>query len=260
MGGVNIIRYKLVDRYLGVIFGMDISSMTPGECRVAKSARRLQREQSYGFVHALFGVCLSDDRTAISVTPGAEEVIRELLAHSKLNFKDGFDNNLLKCIEDIVKKAREQMGLPPSAKVSESLIFACNSKPILSNETKKCIRLFDKTVAPAEGLSLPTHCFPDGIVYGFVEDRRVVSVAYAHRSGIMEDQVVDIGVETAEGYRRKGYAKTVVSAVTAHMVQAGGQALYACSPRNFASIATARSVGYELYGRRIHVPAPALDV
>lgn len=60
-------RFPLVDRYVGQRLGVDLGSVAPGSVRVVESARRLQREQSYGFVHALWWVHLVDDRAVASV-------------------------------------------------------------------------------------------------------------------------------------------------------------------------------------------------
>ena len=85
-------------------------------------------------------------------------------------------------------------------------------------------RLTDESIPPAEGLKLPTHCFPDGIVYGVIADGVVASVAFAHRIAVMEDRVAHLGVGTSRAYRRRGYAKTAVSAVVEHVAREGGEA------------------------------------
>jgi predicted GNAT family acetyltransferase len=105
-------------------------------------------------------------------------------------------------------------------------------------------------------LALPAHCFPDGIVYGVIADGRVASVAYAHRTGVLEGLVADLGVVTAPAYRQRGYAKTAVAAVVAHVAAAGGEAVYACRPDNAASVATARSVGFVPLGASLVLGAP----
>ena len=71
----------------------------------------------------------------------------------------------------------------------------------------------------------------------------------------MEDRIADLGVGTAPGYRRRGYAKTAVAAVVDHITRAGGEALYKCAPANLASAATARSVGFLPYGRGLVLSA-----
>ena len=122
-----------------------------------------------------------------------------------------------------------------------------------------CRRLADESVPAAEGLRLPTHCFPDGVVYGVVRDNKVVSVAYAHRAGVMEDMVADIGVETAPGHRRRGWARAAVSALVGHFTERGGEARYGCSPDNKASVATAESVGFVPYGKSLILSAPRVS-
>jgi RimJ/RimL family protein N-acetyltransferase len=71
----------------------------------------------------------------------------------------------------------------------------------------------------------------------------------------MHTLVADIGVETAAAYRRRGYAKAAVGAVTAHTTAQGGVGFYICDTRNDASIATALSVGYRKYSRALALMA-----
>ena len=75
----------------------------------------------------------------------------------------------------------------------------------------------------------------------------------------MEDAVADMGVTTASAYRRRGYAKTTVSAVVEHITHNGGEARYGCRPNNAASIATALSVGFVPFGQSLVLSAPAPD-
>ncbi|MEW6749784.1 MAG: GNAT family N-acetyltransferase [Candidatus Latescibacterota bacterium] len=140
-----------------------------------------------------------------------------------------------------------------------SCLFACSAGLLRRLPDPPCSRLRDARWPPAAGLTLPQHCFPDGIVYGVVRDGRVVSVAYAHRSGHMEGMVADLGVETAPAYRRQGFARQVVGAVVAHVARRGGEALYSCHPDNLASLATARSVGFVPYANALYLSAAAPD-
>ena len=92
-----------------------------------------------------------------------------------------------------------------------------------------------------------------------VRDAQVVSVAFAHRAGILEDRVADVGVETALAYRRQGGAQAAVSALVAHFTAHGGEARYGCSPSNEASVGTARSVGFIPYGKSLILSAPRVQ-
>lgn len=68
--------FPLVDRYMGIRMAIDLSALVPGRVTVIESDRRLRREQSYGFVHSLWWIWLSDGRSALSVVPGAGKAVR----------------------------------------------------------------------------------------------------------------------------------------------------------------------------------------
>jgi hypothetical protein len=60
--------------------------------------------------------------------------------------------------------------------------YACDVRSLRHAPLANCIRLFDERIPAADGISLPTDCFPDGVVYGVVVDQQVVAVAYAHQT------------------------------------------------------------------------------
>jgi hypothetical protein len=248
--------FPLIDQYFGTLLDMDVSRLKPGVISITETSRRQRCEQSFSFVHALFGIVYLDGSAAISVTPGARLAVLEMMERTSLISHDPFPQEALDRLATCISQARVQAGLPPAKRAYEAQVFACNDTLLRRYQQGDCRQLCDEMIRPAEGLTLPTHCFPDGIVYGIVEDHQVVSVAYAHRSGILEDWVADLGVETAAPYRQRGFAKTVVSSVTAHVMAKGGEGVYTCSVHNQASIATAISVGYAPYGRIFVVSAP----
>lgn len=257
-GRVTGIGFPLVDRYMGLRMGVDLSALKPGRVMVVESARRLRREQSYGFIHALWWVWLSDGHSAASVPPGAGEGVAKILDAAQ-RAEDVLDASIAERLKIPVNDALRKAGLKGADRVLTDLLFACNAALLRRHAHGDCRRLVDESVPPAEGLRLPTHCFPDGIVYGVIVDGRVASYAFAHRPGVMEDQVADIGVETAPEYRRRGFAKTAVSAVVEHITRTGGEARYGCRPDNLASIATARSVGFVPYGTSLVLAAPVSE-
>ena len=254
-----ISTFPLVDQYMAIRMDLDFAALKPGCVTVVESPRRLRREQSYGFVHALWWVWLEDGRSAVSVPPGAGKAVGKISE----DIREGerlFDPDIAEQLKSPVNDALRKADLKETDRMLRSLSFACNASLLRRHHHGDCRRLVDESVPPAEGLRLPTYCFPDGIVYGVVADGMVVSVAFAHRSGVMEDRIADPGVDTASAYRRRGYAKTVVSAVVEHITRAGGEARYGCSPENYASRATARSVGFVPYGTSLVLSAPAADL
>ncbi len=247
MGRQDSFPFPLVDEYLGTLLGVDLSALTTRHTAVVESANRLRRHLSYGFIHALWWVWLEDGRSAVSVPPGAGAAVGEMVQDVRRS-QDRFDPSFIRGLKRPLNQALSCAGLEPVDRVLSDFMFAGNASLLRRHAHGDCRRLTGTTVPPAEGLGLPTHCFPDGIVYGVVIDGRVVSYAHAHRAGVMEDRIADLGVEPAPGYRRRGYAKTAIAAVADHITRAGGEALYKCAPANLASTATARSVGFVPYG------------
>lgn len=247
-----------VDRYIGIRLGLDLSEVTSGKLQVVESHRRLTAEQSYGFIHGLWWIWLADDRRVVSVPPGASEAVQATLKDLCCE-QSIFDDGLAEVLKGSVDTALVRAGLPATDRMFRDFVFACDRERIRSHPLRYCRRLVDESIPTADGLRLPSHCFPDGVVYGVVCEGRVVSVAFAHRTGVLEDVVADVGVETAPGYRRRGYAQTVVSALVRHFTEGGGESRYSCSPNNEASIATAQSVGFVPYGKSLILSSPRLD-
>lgn len=238
--------FALVDRYTGIRLGLDLGDVEPGKTRVVESERRLACEPSYGHVHALWYMCMFDGRHVVSVPPGSggeiEMLLRRMTATATMA-----DERLAASLRKPVDRALSAAGLHPVDRLLRETVFACNADHLRPHPVSTCRRLTDDSVPASEGIDLPKHCFPDGIVYGVVVGNEIASCALAHRAGIMEDVVCDVGVETASAHRRRGYAKATVSALVNTFTDRGGEARYACSPDNEASIATARSIGFAPY-------------
>jgi GNAT superfamily N-acetyltransferase len=247
--------FPLVEKYYGVRLGVDLASLQPGRVAVVESPCRLRKEQSYGYIRALWWLWLEDGRSVLSVPPGVGDAARRI-AVSVQTAEELFGEDPAKRLKEPVNAALRQAGLAEADRVLHDLIFACNAGLLRPHRQGDCRRLTNESVPPAEGMSLPTQCFPDGIAYGVIADGKVASIAFAHRTGVMEGVVADLGVGTAAPYRRRGYAKTAVSAVVEHVTSVGGEALYGCDPSNAASIATARSVGFVPYGASLILSAP----
>ena len=85
----------------------------------------------------------------------------------------------------------------------------------------------------------------NGFGYCLIEDERMAACAFS--SGISNDYV-DIGVETAEECRGKGYGRIVVSAMVNETLRRGKTPVWGCDTRNEASMRLACSVGFEIVG------------
>lgn len=154
-------------------------------------------------------------------------------------------------IAEVIKNINTVLKKDGRALIEEKLykkVFACNRlclKEIEFNDNSGTLKRIQNTrLEYAKDIWPPNHCLPDGVIYGIIKNEKVISVAYAHQTGIMENLVADIAVVTSKDYRRKGYGKAVLQAVTKHFVNKEGEAWYGCSPQNIASQATAQTAGY----------------
>jgi hypothetical protein len=96
------------------------------------------------------------------------------------------------------------------------------------------------------------------LCFATVEGDKIVSAACTNYSCILANsesdyREIEIGVETAEGYRGKGYAKSNVTALASMLSDHGYSILYECESGNTASIALANSLHGELYARNFCV-------
>jgi hypothetical protein len=258
-----MLSFPLVDQLTGIALGADLAPLESGTTHVVACTHRLTRERSYSFLHALWWVWLADGRSAVSVPPGVQDGILGAVA-SVTTADEMLSPSTARRLRTIVDDGLRAHGLGATDRVIRSLWFACNRDLLRTHRHGKLVRIVDDCTPAAPGIRMPKHCFPGaegpsdpgGIVYGVEAEGRIASVAYAHRSGILEDKVADLAVETAEPYRRRGYAQTAVSAVVGVLAAAGGEARYACAPDNLASQSTARSVGFVPYATVLVLAAP----
>ena len=85
----------------------------------------------------------------------------------------------------------------------------------------------------------------NGFGYCLIQDGQMLACAFA--SGISKEYV-DIGVETAEECRGKGYGKIVSAAMVKETLRRGKIPVWDCDTRNEASMKLACSVGFEIAG------------
>jgi predicted GNAT family acetyltransferase len=89
-----------------------------------------------------------------------------------------------------------------------------------------------------------------GVVAGAVVDGRVVAIAQgAHRS----DHHADIGVDTLEPWRLRGYSTAATALVAARVQALGKTPVWSCGAHNLASRRVAEKVGFVEVSRRKYV-------
>ena len=79
-------------------------------------------------------------------------------------------------------------------------------------------------------------------------DGKIVSATEATITPYMNDEIIELGVNTIEGYRRKGYAFAVCSAFMKEHLQKGIVPFWRCKVDNIASQKLAEKLGFHYLG------------
>lgn len=89
----------------------------------------------------------------------------------------------------------------------------------------------------------------EGVVAGAAVDGQVVGTA---RTSAVTDQFADIGVETHEAWRGRGFATAAASVVARRVQEQGRIPVWSCGEDNVASLRIARKLGFEEVGRQTY--------
>lgn len=92
-----------------------------------------------------------------------------------------------------------------------------------------------------------------GYAFGLFKDNQLISATDAPDVPYMDDLIVEIGINTLETYRNKGYAKMVVTAMLKYLLEAGKVPIWSCGGANHASERLALSVGYEQFADVLYI-------
>lgn len=110
-----------------------------------------------------------------------------------------------------------------------------STKAVLLTDTQDYTK--NLTTAPVRDLLELGH-----LVCAVLEESNIVCVAYTNIPP--SASLVEVGVETAPSYRRRGYAKDCVSALIGELAKNDIKPIYYTSASNSASIKLAKSIGF----------------
>ncbi len=130
--------------------------------------------------------------------------------------------------------------------------FAGEKNDILYSKEAELKEITAENYGLMKGKIIPAFSWPDkeeflknGFGYCLIKDGQMLACAFA--SGISKEYV-DIGVETVEECRGKGYGKIVSAAMVKETLRRGKSPVWGCDTRNEASMRLACSVGFETAG------------
>lgn len=228
------------------------ADVKPGEIRMVASERRLQKEEGYGVVFA-FWLLLTYDRCVISVRQSIGQIVKNASSAREL-FTDKYKTPVDEACRAVLPEDVAERLWP-----SQSYNFYVDKKHFQPFSVPGCRRLSEndrdliQEMLGSNVYGCPEESLLDGTVFGVIADGKIVSLATVVPTpeATSKHGLAWPGVETLPEYRRRGYAKAVVSGTTETLLSRNIIPVYSCSVTNIASANTARSVGYQLYGERL---------
>jgi hypothetical protein len=192
-------EFKLVNEYLLSRLGTADKSNRDA-LTIIETERRCQREMSYGFIHMIWITQFIDGSIVVSVPLNVSTEIKSFLLDNirKYEIIDDYFISQLKKLADI---EAQKSYAKESCRYFSDFIFACNAETVAKpNPNVTTVRLKDKSIECCNDIGFPEHCLPGGIIYGVIDNNKIVSLAHAHKTGEYQDIVADIGVETSKGF------------------------------------------------------------
>ena len=122
-------------------------------------------------------------------------------------------------------------------------------KSNLKNKEYQILRTDQKMYENLQGSVVPRYFWRDaehfcncGVGYSLIHENRTASTAY---SSFIHENNLEIGIETIESYRGKGFAAYTCSALIDHCIDQGYVPVWACRLDNIGSYNLAQKLGFE---------------
>lgn len=246
--------HKFADDYYSGLLDVDISGIRPGTIKVVASDRRLKREISFGFIHAVWIMLLNDDRAAVSAHPAAAAELEKLFSSvndCSVIREEAFREKILNICREKIPGVSLSMGPGGPKYICLPDDFKNMLDPNVREITDKDKEEIWERLSEG-GLYNLDSAIARKVAFAYYLDNKPVSFCLVHE--INSEKIDNIGgIFTLEEYRGKGLAKAVLSAATAKIFKLGRIAIYGTSQANIASRNTAESVGYTNYAHQMSV-------
>ncbi len=243
---------QILDRFFSVYLECDLSNVTPGRAWIIPSNRREIPELHYENPFPLWLIA-TGSRCVISVQPALEAPLKKLIARMPLaifHLPQG-----RRMMLETVARALNASGRVSA--VSGPILFATRGT-FRSVELHPCRPITTADIPALQKAGLYDTCLnksiAEGTCYAAFDGASPVSLAGTWEVPHLQDQIAEMCVPgTIPSKRREGYGKSCLSFATRAVINSGRIPLYLTSDLNPASIATARAVGYQPYGRQFRI-------
>jgi hypothetical protein len=247
---------RAIDSFFAEYLGCNFAALGPGEIAVAGSSRRYAPEPHYENVFVLWLVA-SGNRCAISVQKELVWPVQQVTSGFDVEGLTGVAGRAL-----LAQTVARLLNAEERVSTGSGPILYCTSGSVRVWNVHPCRPLAPADLPEATACGLyGTYLEPsvaDHTCYVALDGPRPVSLSGTLPAAHMAAEIADVLVQgTLETHRRQGYAKTAVSHTTKAILDTNRIPVYITSDRNKASVATAKSVGYEPYGWAFRVQVPA---
>ena len=123
-----------------------------------------------------------------------------------------------------------------------------NRKKLILNEYR-IVRTDKQIFNEMKGSVVPSHFwdsaddfYKNGVGFSLFFDNKLASTAY---SAFIHDNKLELGIETIEEFRGKGFAQFTCSALTDYCIENGFEPIWACRLENYGSYKLAQKLGFE---------------
>ena len=150
------------------------------------------------------------------------------------------DDGLFRDFQDVSRRERYVFGFEGSSGMPE-IPAGCQIVPV----TQRNYHDLKGRIVPDFSWRNSEEFLKNGFGYYLTRDDEVLACAF---SSAVSSEYVDIGVETGEKYRGKGYGKIVSAAMVEETLRQGKEPEWSCDVLNEGSMRLACSVGFRVTG------------
>jgi RimJ/RimL family protein N-acetyltransferase len=189
-------------------------------------------------------------RGATCIIAAPDKLVASLSkAKAQLKAEEGFDKGLL---ESLFGSGIEQVVGPAWIGYADEAILlraeSCGVR-LLNPDEESPLRDLAESCSPIEWEHSDIEFTRQPICCRFLNDQAVAAASYR----ICKHNLAHIGVISHPAYRGRGYGKAVVSGISEQGLSRGLVMQYRTLESNAASVAIARSLGFQLYAETIAV-------
>ena len=127
-------------------------------------------------------------------------------------------------------------------KYAESKLHNSDSDFQILRSEKQIFQDMKGSVVPSSFWDNEDDFYKNGVGFSLYYENRLASTAY---SAFIHDNKLEIGIETFETFRGKGFAQNVCSALIDYCIQNGYEPIWSCRKENINSYKLAQKLGFE---------------